>query len=350
MVVEPQSFCWLSGRLVERRDAATWLEELRRLPQLKDLLSDAGMGLCKALQTLSAERPELRHGLDVFHLKREGNKALKRDYGAASKASEQAGAKQAEANKLRRVGRNSSNQSRDAAHRWKRAEALLDQAAASERAWKQVCAALEWFTPEGRLNDRRQAEAKIREALRHLQARAWAKTRRLLERAETLTFLDRLQERVQALGFSQETLAALERLENLRRQPERSRGESLSAGAARGLALISTVQLARSDPQWQEKMARFGQVLQTTLRASSWVEGVNSVVRMQQARHRRMTQGLLDLKRLYWNMRPFHTGRRKKRSPYEILGLKLPPGTWWELLNQPLDALRQRLSAQKDGS
>ena len=349
MMVEPQSMCWLSGRLAERRDASTWLEELRPLPQLKDLLSDAGVGLCKAAKTLAAERPALRHTLDVFHLKREGNKALRRDYSAASQAMEEAAAKQAEADKLRRRGRHSSNQSTAARHRWKRAEALLDQAAASERAWREVGTALELFTPDGRLNDRRQAEAKIQEALPHLQGRGWAKTRRLLKRAETLTFLDRLQERVPALGFSKETLTALERLEGLERQPERSQGESPNAGAARGLALISTVQLAQSDPQWQEKLAQFRQVLQNTRRASSCVEGVNSVVRMQQARHRRMTQGLLDLKRLYWNMRPFRTGRRKNRSPYEILGVNLPTNSWWDLLELPIDVLQQRLSAPKDG-
>jgi len=350
MVVEPKSICWLTGRLAERRDGATWLAELRGLTNLKDVVSDAGVGLCKALKLLAAQRADLSHGLDVFHLKREGNKALRRDYGAASRATEQAAAKQAEADKLRRRGRHSSNQAMAAGRRWRRAEALLDQAAASERAWQQVCAALEFFTPEGRLNDRRQAEAKIQEALPHLRGSGWAKTRRLLKRAETLTFLDRLQQRIAALGFSKETLAALERLEGLHRQPERCRGESPSAAAARGLVLISTVQLEKSDPQWQEKLAKFRQALEDTLRASSWVEGVNSVMRMQQARHRRMTQGLLDLKRLYWNMRRFRTGRRKGRSPFEILGLKLPTSSWWELLTLPTDELRQRLSAQKDGS
>ena len=42
-------------------------------------------------------------------------------------------------------------------------------------------------------------------------------------------------------------------------------------------------------------------------RASSLVEGINSVLRMQQARHRRLTPGLLDLKRLYWNCHRFRT-------------------------------------------
>lgn len=44
-----------------------------------------------------------------------------------------------------------------------------------------------------------------------------------------------------------------------------------------------------------------------------------------------MTQGLMDLKRLYWNTRRFRTGRRKGSSPYELLGLKLSM-SWWDLL------------------
>jgi len=350
MVVEPKSFCWVSGRLAQRRDGATWLEELRGLSNLKDVVSDAGVGLCKAVKLLAAQRADLWHGLDVFHTKREGNKALRRDYGAASRAMEQAAAQQEEAEKLRRRGRHCTSQAMIAGRRWRRAEALLDQAAATERAWKQVCAALEFFTPEGRLNDRRQAEARIQEALPHLRGSGWAKTRRLLKRKETLAFLDRLHQRVAALDFSKETLAALERLEGLRRQPQRCHGESQSAAASRGLAIISTVQLEKSDPHWREKLAKFRQALEDTLRASSWVEGINSVMRMQQARHRRMTQGLLDLKRLYWNMRRFRTGRRKGHSPYEILGLQLPASSWWALLNLPIHELRQKLSAQGDGS
>jgi hypothetical protein len=320
------------------------------LSNLKDIASDAGSGLCKAIQRLALERPAVRHGLDVFHLKREGNKALRRDYGAASRALEQAAAKQEEADRLRRRGRHYSNQAMAAGRRWRRAEELLDRAAASERAWQQVCAAVDFFNADARLNDRGQAEAKIQQALPYLQGSGWAKTRRLLKRPETLTFLDRLHERVSALGLSRDTLTAVERLEGLARQPERCRGDSPAAAAARGLVLISHVQLAKSDPHGQDKRAQFQQALQDTLRASSWVEGVNSVLRMQQARHRRMTQGLLDLKRLYWNMRRFRTGRRKGRSPYEILGLKLPNCSWWDLLNLPLDELRQRLSVQEDGS
>ena len=80
-------------------------------------------------------------------------------------------------------------------------------------------------------------------------------------------------------------------------------------------------------------------------RASSQVECVNSVVRMQQARHRKLSQGLLDLKRLYWNLRRFRTGPRRGKTPYELLGVDLAGLEWWALLKLPPEHLRQRLSA-----
>jgi hypothetical protein len=66
---------------------------------------------------------------------------------------------------------------------------------------------------------------------------------------------------------------------------------------------------------------------------------------MQQARHRKMTQGLLDLKRLSWNLRRFRTGRRKDQTPYGLLGLKVPDLSFWEFLKLTPEALREQLSA-----
>ena len=69
-----------------------------------------------------------------------------------------------------------------------------------------------------------------------------------------------------------------------------------------------------------------------------WVECMNSVLRMHQSRHRTVTQGLLDLKRLYWNCRGFREGKRRGRCPYEHLGLKLPSYRFWDLLGMPIPA------------
>ena len=66
-----------------------------------------------------------------------------------------------------------------------------------------------------------------------------------------------------------------------------------------------------------------------------------------QERHRSLRQGLIDLKRLYWNCRALAEGKRKERCPYEHLGLRLPTCDWWELLQMSPDELEQKLSSTK---
>ena len=134
-------------------------------------------------------------------------------------------------------------------------------------------------------------------------------------------------------------------LEGLRRQPWRSQGSTPAAAAARGLALARVVQLEKTSPGWREQAAEVHRVLRGVWRASSLVECVNSVARMQQSRHRKMTQGLLDLKRLYWNLRRFRTGHRKDQTPYGLLGLKVPELSFWEFLKLTPEQLREQLSA-----
>ena len=95
----------------------------------------------------------------------------------------------------------------------------------------------------------------------------------------------------------------------------------------------------------QRALAEVRQLLDGAWRASSLVECINSVARMQQSRHRRMTQELLDLRRLYWNCRALRTGPRRKRTPQELLGIKLLTTDWWELLKMTPEQLRQQLSA-----
>src|SRR5262249_28052932 len=75
------------------------------------------------------------------------------------------------------------------------------------------------------------------------------------------------------------------------------------------------------------------------------VEGRNSVLRMQQARRKRLRQGPLDLKRLYGNTQVFVAGKRKRPAPYARLGLALPKAPGWGLLQTPPEPSRQQLSA-----
>jgi hypothetical protein len=350
MLVEPESLCWLTGRMVKARDGATWAEELARFPALNAVIRDDGTGLGKGLKLERARRRaahqgDIDGGLDIFHTFREGGRALRATWGAATRALGRADAAQRELDRRGRQGQSRTGHATQTNRLWGRAESLWDQAEAAETAWKQVKSAFEFFTPEGCLNDRGQAEAVVAAALPHLTGPVWAKTRRLLERPERFTFLDQAQRRLAALGLDPEVLSAVLDLEGLRRQPWRLSGTTPGSAATRALALVRTVQLAKTDPDWRAQAQRVRQVLCGVWRASSLVECVNSVARMQQARHRKMTQGLLDLKRLYWNLRRFRIGRRKDQTPYGLLGLKLPDMSFWEFLKLTPEELRKQLSA-----
>jgi hypothetical protein len=167
----------------------------------------------------------------------------------------------------------------------------------------------------------------------------------MLLRPEMFTYLDRLHEQVEALPGDPSVKRALVRAEIVRRQPKRTQGESVSAAAARGILLVTAALLTLGGESVQEVAQEVRKVLRHTWRASSMVEGLNSVLRMHQARHRRLTQGMLDLKRLYWNCRAFRTGKRRKQTPYQRLGIVLPDVRWWELLKIPAEQLRAELSA-----
>jgi len=314
---------------------------------LRAVARDDGTGLGKGVRLDNARRrdaglPEFDQTLDVFHTLREGGRALRKTWGAATRALERADAAQKGLDHRARQGQSRQGHGTTTNRLWHEAERLWDQAAAAEAAWKRAKAAFELFTPDGRLNDRIQAEVIIAATLADMKGEAWAKTRRLLLRRESFTFLDQVTVRLGELGLDGDVLSALLDLEGLRRQPWR-----LSA-ATRVWASVRTVQLTKACPAWREEACRVRAVLRGVWRASSLVECVNSVLRMQQARHRRMTQGLLDLKRLYWNLRRFRVGLRKDQTPYGRLGLRLPESSFWEFLRLTPEELRERLSAQKD--
>src|SRR3954471_25003805 len=110
MVVEPDSLCWLTGRMVKARDGVTWAEEFARFPALEAVVLDDGTGSGKGVKLERARRraaglPDLDDSLDVFHTLREGGRALRKTWGAAARALERAEAAQKEFDQRARLGR-----------------------------------------------------------------------------------------------------------------------------------------------------------------------------------------------------------------------------------------------------
>lgn len=350
MGVEPNSLCWIVGDLAENRDGASWARHFEGFEQLEHAVTDAGTGLLKGLSLSNAhrgkaDRPPIGHTLDVFHTKYEGAWAFRVTESRVWNAQKIADDLWRPLKKKRQQGQSIQGQTPRAHAANRRAEQRLEEAVEIETAWKQVGSALEWFTPAGELNTREAARENLNTWLGFLKGETWAKTVRMLERPESLTFLDRIAQQLEALPLEDQDRQDAVRLEAIRRNPRLLQGEEDQSRALRAWHLVASLRMAR-DESFASAVEMVRQLFQRSWRASSLVEGINSVVRLQQARHRKLTAGLIDLKRFYWNVRRFRTGRRKHTSPYELLGIELPTADWWQLLKTDPDQLRKQLSGQ----
>lgn len=354
MVVEPESLCWMSGRLRETVDGEGWAEEFRALPNLEQVTRDAGTALAKGVELVNAVRQEHGQPLvvdqgDHWHALRGGGVGLRKVQRQAAKALAEAEQAQQELEERQRQGQpRLSGAGKHAATAWRKAEKAMDLWQEREQVSRETKEALQLFTPTGELNSRQQAETVLARTLPQLPDSDFAKSKRQLRAPEMLNYLDRVQHKIAALPFPEEVKAAAVRQEGLRRRPEALQGDSVPAGALRGILLVCAVVLSKAGKTGEEAVSAIRDILRRAYRASSLVECINGVLRMHQAGHRQMTQGLLDLKRLYWNCHTFSTGRRRRTSPYARLGIRLPEDLgWWDLLKLTPEQLREKLSTAK---
>ena len=355
MTVEPESLCWLGGRLVTQANGAAWEKELGQLPNLEQVTRDGGNALAKGVELANTQRQQqgqlriVDQG-DHFHALRHGSRGVRKVEKQARQAFARAEELQADLATCDWRGQAAQAAAlRPRVHAaWRKAEQAMDTWSQRDRVWQQTKSALHLFTPEGDLNTRARAEAVLAETLPQLPDSDFAKTKRQLQKPEMFSFLDRVQEKIAALPFTEAVKQAAVRQEGLRRRPELLHGESRPAAARRGLFWVCAVLLSPAQGDGPQAVAAIRDILRRAYRASSLVECINSVLRMQQARHRKMTQSLLDLKRLYWNCHTFRTGRRRRTTPYQRLGVPWPEGLrWWDLLKLTPEQLREKLSTAK---
>jgi hypothetical protein len=350
MTIEQESLCWLGGRLADSCHGEAWAEEFRGLTVAEQVTMDGGLGLRRGVALVSAERQQaggapLHDQRDHFHIIHRARHARRGARHQAVQALQRAEKTQATYDHDGKTGvRRSPMQGRLLNEAWSQAEQAMDRWTAQETADRRLQAALALVTPAGELNTRARAEAEVQAVLAGQTGDDWARARRLLTPA-AFTFLDRVHEQLAALPVPAELCQAAIQVETLRRRPEALRGDTSAAAVARGVLEVASVILSLGQEEGTKALALVRGVLDGAWRSSSLVEGVNSVVRMHQRRHKRLTQGLLDIQRLYWNMHPFRAGKRKGSRPYRRLGLVLPKDDWWALIKLTPEKLQEKMSA-----
>jgi hypothetical protein len=335
--VEPISMVWFLGKKTANHQGSTWFAELQPWTSLRYVTSDAGSGLktgIARMQQFQRETNEvpLERGLDVFHTKREAQRALNVLWRRTERAWERADAADRALKQARWQGRSERKLTQQVHESWTKAFQAFRLYEKTEAVWKRVEPALDVFRPDGQLNDRAWAQQQVAWALPRLAGPEWSKVRGFLNTAESFTFLDRMHSQLDQLSVPKALREVLVLLWWLRRQRPMKLKDTAIASHTHILCLLQEILCQKLDLNWRQWYRRIAAVLSQTVRASSAVECMNSVIRMHQSRHRNMTQGMLDLKRLYWNCRVFRGGKRKARCPYEHLGLKLPRYDFWALL------------------
>jgi hypothetical protein len=352
--VEPTSMVWFLGTRAENRRGSTWWAALRPWAALQYVVSDAGTGLQAGIAQMQQDRRQtdavpLEKGLDVFHTKQEARRVLGQLWSRVERLWEQAEAADRAVAQAQRQGRDARGLARTASAAWKKAEAAFRRSEEGETAWKRAEPALSLFRPDGQLNDRSWAQAQVTTALPGLAGPEWSKVRGFLEAEGAFTFLDRSHSQLDQLALPKALRDALVQLWWLRRQRVRGSSPQASGGYRAVAPLVQQLLCQRLDPNWRAPYRRVATVLGHAVRASSAVECMNSVLRMHQSRHRTLTQGMLDLKRLYWNTRVFRGGKRKGRCPYEHLGLARARFDFWGLLQDEMITTLGQAKAKAQG-
>jgi hypothetical protein len=354
---------WVLGQRAANCAGDTWLAALQPWTQLESVVADAGSGLQTGLHKLQQQRLDtpgsrpLESGLDLFHIKQEGQRVLRLLWTPVEKAWLRA--EQADRTLAAKRWHGDKLPAQHAAHvagrAWRKVAKIFGAYEQQEAAWRRLETAFELYRPDGQLNDRAWAEAEIAQAKMVLGGALWSKVRRFVTEPRCLTFLDRLDRDLAKAERRLKVRAALVELWRLRHGGPRGRGPQVGGVCGQVKPLVQAVVCRGLAKNWQKAYRRVSGVLSGVVRASSVVECMNSVVRMHQARHRSLSQPLLDLKRLHWNCRRFKEGKRRGACPYQHLGLRLPTYDWWQLLHLDSNELRpiacadltQTLSTQK---
>jgi len=211
VVAVPLSMEWSLGKKVPSHHGSTWFAELQHWASLGYVTSDAGMGLKAGIVRMQKLRREtnevpLEKGLDVFHTKREAQRALGIIWTRVERAWERAEAAARALKQARWQGRGERKLTQQVHEAWTKAFQAFKLYEKREAVWKRVEPALDVFRPDGQLNDRAWAQQQVAWALPRLIGPEWSKIHRLLKTAESFTFLDRLHNQLDRFRSAEPSL------------------------------------------------------------------------------------------------------------------------------------------------
>ena len=349
--VDLDSFAVVICEKKDSRDHEVWHSALSLFPHLKLVVSDKASGIQKAVYLCGKVREEIGHQFDLFHFKRDVGKFMRHLEAWAYRKIE------AEYKAQENLNRTKSEETRDrlrqeyveCKEKTSRDVEVFDQV---EKNFAVIYNALDIFDCAGALNEIGKSLKQIDRSCAMLEkiSTLWEheKDRKTVMNLvkqtrdpHLLLYLRNLQNRllnilirwnpgtqamprIKAIGVLAEYWYWLQR--------EKTENLQLKECWKQIASLLQVHLLRMSMANFDDIFKEVSDILNTAFRASSLVESFNSQIRICQQVKKGLHKDFLYLVALNWNMTPFEEGKRKSKSPCQILGVPLTHTNWLDLL------------------
>lgn len=362
--VELNSFAVVICESAFNRNSETWERVLNRFDNLELVVSDQASGIIKAVATFD----KVKHQWDIFHFKRDASKLLRHIESQAYKKIE----KEYKAEKKVNAGK--SDLEKDYEKNKKEALKAITLFDEVNKTIKIIYQALDVFDSKGNFIDPQKSLKKIDKACDRLEkASNNKKILNIAKRARNphlLSYLIELQDCLLSMPLSWKqgvrpiarstvikTLAKHWYYSNKKKihlsfQEEETKTEWIKRRESiekkrcyhHFANLFEIRYLQAGIKNFDDIFNKITTALNELFRASSLVESWNSQVRIAQQVKKGLHRNFLALSMLHWNMTPFQDGKRKDKSPFQILGISTGESDWLDLLLAPEENIQSSLS------
>lgn len=354
--VEPKSMAVVICKKEDSRDHSSWQRALGSFNGLELVISDQAKGIEKAIDG----KELVSHQYDLFHIKRDLGRLVRKLESQAYKKIEQEYKSRSRWEKSRTDEEESQREIiyRSREEESSRVVALFDEL---EKCFNIISKCLEIFDSSGKIYNIGKNLKKLFKAVnRAKKATRNKKVIQILNRlshVKTTRYLKVLNEKIMSCNLlwkqgeqamprqkvveiiaryhyqnnKNYSVAKLE--EESQSDFNKRRRKIVKAGEMGHLGYLMQIRILQmSMRNFEEVYAEISQALENICRSSSLVESFNSQVRICQQNRKQLDNDLLSLVVLKWNTTPFLHGKRKGKSPYEILGVNFPSSHWLQML------------------
>lgn len=328
VVAEPHSLAVLAVAVEEHRDEKTWTKAFEALGELEIFASDLGKGL-----TAAVEARGWLHQADIFHALKILTESLSVEERRAYATIEEEYAWERRLEQLRDAGEDLRGVATNHALAHKKTQGALDRFDEIEKLVRRLRSAVHLCDEFGRWMSPEERERRIGPALDRLDALGLARRRRVAgywRNPKLLSFAREVQRRLDALEVPPCDLDRRDLLDAA--SGAWARAAALLHGPGALVAVLRRQTAARSCADFGSLLAGVAAILNDALRASSAIECLNSLWRVYQQVKKSFGTDFAYLVALHHNLHVFTEGPRRRRTPFELLGVDAGTRDWLSLV------------------